>query len=101
MHASRILLFALLPLFASCQVFSEKPKVDSVKHSRLQGELSLDAGQLLFRPCQEQRRFVIANDGATGIMRDAAELLADGPGRCLPICAASWRPASAPASMAS
>ncbi|WP_172145295.1 MULTISPECIES: COG3650 family protein [Pseudomonas] len=80
MHASRILLFALLPLFASCQVFSEKPKVDSVKHSRLQGELSLDAGQLLFRPCQEQRRFVIANDGATGIMRDAAELLADGPG---------------------
>lgn len=80
MHASRILLFALLPLFASCQVFSEKPQADSAQHTRLQGELSLDAGQLLLRPCQEQRRFVIANDGATGIMRDAAELLADGPG---------------------
>lgn len=80
MHASRILLFALLPLFASCQVFSEKPKTDSVKHTRLQGELSLEAGQLLFRPCQEQRRFVIANDGATGIMRDTSELLADAPG---------------------
>lgn len=80
MHASRILLFALLPLFASCQVFSEKPKAASAPPTRLQGELSLDAGQLLLRPCQEQRRFVIANDGATEIMRDAAELLADGPG---------------------
>ena len=80
MHPSRILLFALLPLFASCQLFSEKPQADSVKHNRLQGELSLDAGQLLLRPCQEQRRLVIANDGATGIMRDAADLLADGPG---------------------
>jgi putative lipoprotein len=80
MHASRILVFALLPLFASCQVFSEKPKAALAPHTRLQGELSLDAGQLLLRPCQEQRRFVIANDGATGIMRDAAELLADGPG---------------------
>jgi putative lipoprotein len=80
MHASRILLFALLPLFASCQVFSEKPKTDSPQHTRLQGELSLEAGQLLFRPCQEQRRFVITNDGTTGIMRDTSELLADGPG---------------------
>lgn len=78
MHASRILLFALLPLFASCQLFSEKPQADSVQHNRLQGELSLDAGQLLFRPCQEQRRFVI--DGATDIMRDAADLLTDGAG---------------------
>lgn len=80
MHASRILLFALLPLFASCQLFSEKPQADSVQHNRLQGELSLDAGQLLFRPCQEHRRLVIANDGATDIMRDAADLLTDGPG---------------------
>jgi putative lipoprotein len=80
MHASRILLFALLPLFASCQVFSEKPKTDSPQHTRLQGELSLEAGQLLFRPCQEQRRFVITNDGTTGIMRDTSELLADGSG---------------------
>ncbi|HBX57543.1 COG3650 family protein [Pseudomonas sp. UBA2684] len=80
MHASRTLLFALLPLFASCQVFSDKPADDSAKHTRLQGELSRDAGQLLFRPCQEQRRFVISNDGATGIMRETAELLRDGPG---------------------
>ncbi|MDM8349232.1 hypothetical protein P8H27_10010 [Pseudomonas sp. sp1636] len=80
MHLSRTLLFALLPLFASCQVFSEKPQADSAKHIRLQGELSLDAGQLLLRPCQEQRHFVIGEDGAADLMRDASELLAAGPG---------------------
>ncbi|SDI02207.1 putative lipoprotein [Pseudomonas benzenivorans] len=80
MHRSRTLLFALLPLFASCQTFEDKPHDASANLIRLQGELQREAGQLLFRPCQEQRRLVIGNDGATGIMRDSAELLADGPG---------------------
>ncbi|NQD94417.1 hypothetical protein HP532_17380 [Pseudomonas sp. CrR25] len=80
MHLSRTLLFALLPLFASCQVFSDKPRDNSPQDIRLQGELGRDAGQLLFRPCHEQRRFVISNDGATSIVRETAELLGDGPG---------------------
>lgn len=80
MPLSRTLLLALLPLFASCQAFDDKPGDTPTNLIRLQGEVRLEAGQLLFRPCQEQRHFVIGNDGATAIVRDAAELLADGPG---------------------
>lgn len=80
MSASRTLLFALLPLFASCQVFTEKPADPTANHTRMQGELSLDAGQLVFRPCQEQRRFLINSDGATGIFQDGTQLLRDNAG---------------------
>lgn len=80
MPTSRFLLFALLPLFASCQSFDGSSSPAPVERVRLQGELSRAAGHLLFRPCQEQRRFIISNDGATAIVRDSAELLADGPG---------------------
>jgi putative lipoprotein len=78
MRVSRTLVFALLPLFAGCQVFSEKPHDNAVEHTRLQGELSQFDGQLLFRPCQEQRRFVIANGGQTALTSDAAGLFSDG-----------------------
>ncbi|MBS7661406.1 hypothetical protein I0D00_05515 [Pseudomonas lalucatii] len=81
MSASRTLVFALLPLFASCQVFKDQPSdADRAEQVRLQGELSQVGGQLLLRPCQEQRHFVISNDGATDIMRETAELLGGGPG---------------------
>lgn len=80
MPVSRTLLFALLPLFASCQMFGDKPAADSAHYTRLQGELERAGGQLLLRPCQEQRRLLISNDGATAIVREAAELLGDGPG---------------------
>ncbi|TWC28303.1 putative lipoprotein [Pseudomonas sp. SJZ079] len=80
MSVSRTLVFALLPLFASCQLFTDRPSDVSANHTRLQGELDRQAGQLLFRPCQEQRRFVIGNDGGTDIMRESAELFADSPG---------------------
>lgn len=77
MHASRTLLFVLLPLFASCQSFDEQSTPAPAEPVRLQGELSRVAGHLLFRPCQEQRRFIISNDSATSIMRDSAELLTE------------------------
>lgn len=80
MSVSRTLVFALLPLFASCQLFTDRPSDVPAQHTRLQGELDRQAGQLLFRPCQEQRRFAIGNDGGTDIMRESAELFADGPG---------------------
>jgi putative lipoprotein len=69
-----------VPLLAGCQVFTEQPADASAAATRLQGELSLQAGQLLLRPCQEQRRFVIGDDGSTGISREAAGLLSDGAG---------------------
>ena len=81
MSASRTLVFALLPLFAGCQVFKDQPSdAGSAEQVRLQGEFSQADGQLLFRPCQEQRRFVIEDAGATDIMSETAELLAGGPG---------------------
>jgi len=80
MPAARSLLFILLPLFAGCQVFADKPAAAATNLVRMQGELNLEAGQLLLRPCQEQRHFVIANDGKTDLHREVAELLRDGPG---------------------
>lgn len=79
MRLSRTLVLALLPLFASCQAFDDRPSAGTAPLTRLQGEVRLEAGQLLFRPCQEQRRFVIGNDGTTAIMRDTAELQGAGP----------------------
>lgn len=79
MHLARPLLpIALLTLLSGCQVFVPEPT--RVPEQRLQGELSLRGGTLLFRPCQEQRSFSVSNDGSTDIAREAATLLADGPG---------------------
>lgn len=78
MRFSPYLCAALVPLLASCQVFTPQPAPTSAATTRLQGELSLQDGQLLLRPCQEQRRFVIGDDGSTGISREAAGLLSDG-----------------------
>jgi putative lipoprotein len=69
---------ALVSLLAGCQVFSDKPSSATSPETRLQGELKLEAGQLYFRPCQEQRRFVISDDGSSGIARGAAGLLTEG-----------------------
>lgn len=80
MRFSRPFCVALLPLLASCQVFTDKPTETAPTQSRLQGELSLNAGQLRFRPCQEQRQFVVEDAGANGLSRDVAGLLADGSG---------------------
>jgi len=78
MPVSRYVSFALLPLLASCQVFTGQPEQPETPHTRLQGELSLNDGQLRFRPCQEQRQFVLEDSGAVGLSRDAAALLSDG-----------------------
>ena len=78
MRFSPYLCAALVPLLAGCQVFTEQPTGETAAATRLQGELSLQDGQLLLRPCQEQRRFVIGDDGSTGISREAAGLLSDG-----------------------
>ncbi|TBU94678.1 COG3650 family protein [Phytopseudomonas dryadis] len=80
MHISRkLIVLSLLPLFAGCQVYQGKPVDPASQQTRLQGELSREGGQLWLKPCQEQRRFVIA-EGDTGIAQDSRELLADGSG---------------------
>ena len=78
MRFSRPFCFALLPLLASCQVFTDKPAEPLIEQTRMQGELSLNAGQLLFRPCQEQRQFILKEDSAAELSSDASTLFADG-----------------------
>lgn len=80
MRLYRPLVFALLPLFAACQVYKEKPNDPSANQIRLQGELRLEGGRMLFSPCLEQRTFVITNDSSTSIAREAGGLLSEGPG---------------------
>ncbi len=75
-----LLVLALLPLFAGCQLFSDKAVEEAGPQMRVQGQLSRVAGQWLLRPCQEKQRLVINDSGATGISREAAELLSQGPG---------------------
>jgi len=72
-----LLLAALLPLFAGCQLLAEKPEtVSNVGTTRLQGELSAAGGQLLFKPCEENRRFVVSDTGTTGLLQEASALAA-------------------------
>jgi putative lipoprotein len=69
--------FALLPLFAGCQLLgstSDTPKVSTAGMIRMQGSLTGASGQLLFQPCNEQRRYVVKDRGNTGILQEAASL---------------------------
>ncbi|MCW2270116.1 hypothetical protein D3C77_197610 [compost metagenome] len=78
--APSLLLVALLPLFAGCQMLADTPQAASgVGMTRMQGELSAQGGQLLFKPCTENRHFAVFDAGNTGILQEAADL-ADEPG---------------------
>ncbi|MDX5373294.1 MAG: hypothetical protein LPK18_12770 [Pseudomonadaceae bacterium] len=82
MPKPRFLLFALLPLFAGCQLFSVyQAEPAALPQQRLQGELRQEQGQLLLRPCGEQRQLAVVNDGSSEITREAGMLLADGNAR--------------------
>ncbi|WP_339510751.1 COG3650 family protein [Pseudomonas sp. RL_15y_Pfl2_60] len=78
MRLRRTLLFTLLPLFASCQVYTGKPVDEQAAMTRMQGQLNFSAGQLIFTPCGEKRQFVISNDGSSTLLSDAKTLSADG-----------------------
>ncbi|MES2821092.1 MAG: hypothetical protein V4812_19120 [Pseudomonadota bacterium] len=74
MQAARLSLFAAVALLGGCQLFDTAPESNpAAKLVRLQGELSSRDGQLLFRPCQEQRRFTLADDNS-GLTQDIAGL---------------------------
>jgi putative lipoprotein len=78
-----VFLFALAPLFAGCQLLdssAEPQKVSTAGMIRMQGNLIGDGGQLLFQPCNEQRRYVVKDRGHTGILQEATSL-ADSQGR--------------------
>lgn len=68
---------ALLPLLAACQVYTGKPE-GPPPTTRLQGQVQVENGQLVFTPCQEQRRFVLADADNTGIEREITQFGHDG-----------------------
>lgn len=80
MSPVRPLILALLSLFAGCQLLPQHAEQPLPPKQRLQGELSQSEGQLVLRPCGEQRHFQLVNDGSSEITREAAQLFSDGPG---------------------
>jgi len=74
MRRARTLLYCLLPLFGGCQLFAGKELPPRVEQVRLQGELSVRDGELLLRPCDEQRRFALVDAGNIGLAEEVRGL---------------------------
>jgi putative lipoprotein len=79
--ARSLVLVALLPLFAACQLFDgSRESASHVGQTRLQGQLTAADGKLLFQPCNEQRSYVVNDTGGTSVLQEAATL-ADAQGK--------------------
>ena len=79
--ARSLVLVALLPLFAACQLLeSPRESASHVGQTRMQGQLTALDGKLVFQPCNEQRSLVVNDIGGTSILQEAASL-ADAQGK--------------------
>ena len=73
--ARSLVLVALLPLFAACQLFDgPRESASHVGQSRMQGQLTAADGKLVFQPCQDQRQLVVNDIGGTSVLQEAATL---------------------------
>ena len=73
--ARSIVLVALLPLFAACQLFDgQRESVSHAGQTRRQGQLTAADGKLVFQPCQDQRQLVVNDIGGTSVLQEAATL---------------------------
>ncbi|MCP1420691.1 putative lipoprotein [Pseudomonas laurylsulfativorans] len=73
--ARSLVLVALLPLFAACQLFDgERQSASHVGQTRLQGQLTAADGKLLFQPCNQSARYVVNDTGGTSVLQQAASL---------------------------
>ncbi|WP_460153969.1 COG3650 family protein [Pseudomonas sp. S2_B07] len=73
--ARSLVVVALLPLFAACQLF-DGPR-ESASHAgqtRMQGQLTAADGKLLFQPCNETSSYVVNDTGGTSVLQQAASL---------------------------
>ena len=79
MRAARsLMLVALLPLFAACQLLDgPRQSASHVGQTRMQGQLTAADGKLLFQPCNEQRSYVVNDTGGTSVLQEAATLADD------------------------
>ena len=76
--ARSLVLVALLPLFAACQLFDgSRESASHVGQTRMQGQLTAADGKLLFQPCNEQRSYVVNDTGGTSVLQEAATLADD------------------------
>jgi putative lipoprotein len=79
--ARSLVLVALLPLFAACQLLDgPRESASHVGQTRMQGQLTAGDGKLLFQPCNEQRSYVVNDTGGTSVLQEAATL-ADAQGK--------------------
>lgn len=79
--ARPLILIALLPLFAACQLLeSPRENASHVGQTRMQGQLTAADGKLLFQPCNEPRSLVVNDSGGTSVLQEAASL-ADAEGK--------------------
>ena len=74
-----LVLFALLPVFAGCQLLNSKPADTTAGLTRLQGELVSSNDQLVFQPCVGQQRYVVRDSANTTLVQDAS-YMPDKPG---------------------
>jgi putative lipoprotein len=90
--ARSLVLVALLPLFAACQLFEgERQSASHVGQTRMQGQLTAADGKLVFQPCNQANRYVVNDTGGTSVLQQAAsladkqgKLFADVRGRVVP-----------------
>lgn len=76
--ARSLVLVAVLPLFAACQLLDgPRESASHVGQTRLQGQLTAADGKLLFQPCNEQRSLVVNDTGGTSVLQEAASLADD------------------------
>ncbi|MCQ2028521.1 COG3650 family protein [Stutzerimonas zhaodongensis] len=78
MTPSRTLLFALLPLFAGCQMLPWSGEPSRQATERLQGEITRNDGTLVMRTCQGQRQVKLLDAAATGLPDDVMILATGG-----------------------
>src|SRR5689334_5842407 len=73
--ARSLVLVALLPLFAACQLFQgERQSASHVGQTRMQGQLTAADGKLVFQPCNQANRYVVNDTGGTSVLQQAASL---------------------------
>lgn len=73
--ARSLIVVALLPLFAACQLLDgPRESASHVGQTRMQGQLTAAEGKLVFQPCGEQRQYVINDIGGTSVLQEAATL---------------------------
>lgn len=73
--ARSLIVVALLPLFAACQLFDgQRESASHVGQTRMQGQLTAADGKLVFQPCENQRQLVVNDTGGTSVLQEAATL---------------------------